>query len=298
MANKDYMVRAMAEESILAFAVTSQNMTEAARVAHHTSPIATAALGRLLSGAVMMGDMLKNEDDKLTLQISGDGPMGGLLVTADNLGNAKGYVNNPAVIMPAREDGHLNVGGAIGAGTLTVIKDMGLENPYNGHVPLFSGEIAEDLTHYFLNSEQTPSSVGLGVLINREDMSVSRAGGFIIQVMPGAKDSVLDIVESNLASIGSVTDRLSENDDPKYLLELLLKGLSVKYTNEKPVQFLCDCERDRVRRALALLGEVELTSMIKDGKPIELKCQFCNKGYSFDIPEIEQILKERQTILK
>lgn len=273
----------------MAFAITSKNMVEQARIFHNTSPVATAALGRLLSGGVMMGDMLKNEDDKITLHIQGNGPLGGILVTADTHGHAKGYVYNPAVIVPAKENGHFDIGGAIGEGSLTVIKDIGLKDAYNGHVPLYSGEIAEDLTHYFTVSEQTPSSVGLGVLINKEDMSVRRAGGFMIQLLPGASNEVIDQIEENLKNFGTVTDRLLEENDPHYLLDLVLNGLKTEITAKKPVSFQCDCSRDRVRRAIALLGEVELSSIIKEEKPIELKCQFCNKAYHFDIEELKEI---------
>lgn len=288
--NTDYMVRAIAAGQVMAFAVSSKHMAEAARQAHHTSPVATAALGRLLSGGVMMGDMLKNKEDKITLYIQGDGPMGGVLVTADTHGNAKGYVNNPSVIVPAKEDGHFNIGMAIGQGSLSVMKDMGLKDSYNGHVPLVSGEIAEDLTHYFLNSEQTNSSVGLGVLISKDDMSVRRAGGFILQLLPGATDEIIDIIEENLSDFGQVTDRLLENDSPEYLLELLLKGIDLEFTQRKPIQFKCNCDRDRVKRAIELLGDVEIASMIKDNKPVELKCQFCNSSYTFEIDELKALL--------
>lgn len=288
----DKMIRAIASNEVRAFAVTSKDMVETARRFHSTSPVATAALGRLLSGTVMMGDMLKNEDDKITVYITGDGPLGGALVTADTKGHAKGYVNNPYVLIGAKADGHLDVGGAVGAGTLSVVKDMGLKDTYNGFVPLVSGEIAEDLTSYFMNSEQTPSSVGLGVLMDKESTEVSRAGGFIIQLLPGASEETISIIESNLASFGYVTDRLLERNEPEYLLELMLSGLDVEITKEMPVNFLCDCSRDRVRRAIAMLGDVELKSMIKDAKPVELKCQFCNSAYEFSIDEIKEILFE------
>lgn len=294
MANKDYMLRASAQGQVMAFAVSSKNMAETARLAHHTTPVATAALGRLLSGTVMLADTLKNEDDKITVQVRGNGPLGGILVTADTFGNAKGYVDNPAVILPMKSNGHLDVGGAVGEGSLSVIKDMGLKDAYNGHVPLYSGEIAEDLTHYLLTSEQTPSSVGLGVLVDTKTLAVRNAGGFIIQLLPGAMDSVIDVIEKNIRDFGSVTDRLSENDDPAYLLELLLKDLDYEINKKKQVSFMCDCSRDRVRRAVKLLGDVELSSMIKEAKPIELKCQFCNKAYNFDIEELIAIKNEKQ----
>lgn len=292
--NNDKMIRAMVNNEILAFFVASSNLVETARSFHHTSPVATAALGRLLSGAVMMGDMLKNDDDKITIQITGDGPLGGILVTADTKGKVKGYVNNPLVILPAKANGHLDVGGAVGNGTLSVIKDMGLKDTYNGFVPLCTGEIAEDLTDYFLNSEQTPASVGLGVLMDKDTMSVKRAGGFILQVMPGASEETIEKLEENISSFGGITDRLMEEDSPEYLLKLLCKGLDYEITKEKNVEFFCDCSRDRVSRAIALLGDVELKSMINDNKPIEIKCQFCNKAYSFSVEDLKEIQANKE----
>lgn len=287
---KDTMIRALAGNEVMAFFVTSKMACEAARLAHHSSPVVTAALGRLLSAALMMGDMLKNEEDKITLQIESDGPLKGLLVTADTFGNVKGYPNVEQVILPLKEDGHLDVGGAVGNGSLSVMKDMGFDNPYHGHVPLVTGEIGEDITHYFSTSEQTPSSVGLGVLVDT-DYSVKCAGGFILQLLPNASDESISRLEENLASFGSVTNRLLEENDPHYLASLLLKGFDVELTKEKPVRFYCDCSKDRVKRALALLGEPELYSMIKDNQPVELKCQFCNSAYSFTIDEIKEIYK-------
>lgn len=294
--NKDKMIRAMINNEILAFTITTKNLVETARKFHHTSPIATAALGRLLSGAVMMGDMLKNDDDKITVQITGDGPLGGILVTADTRGKVKGYVNNPLVILPAKANGHLDVGGAIGNGTLSVIKDMGLKDTYNGFVPLCTGEIAEDLTDYFLNSEQTPASVGLGVLMDKDSMCVKRAGGFILQVMPGAREETISKLEDNISKFGGVTDRLMEEDSPEYILSVLCAGLDYEISKEKEVGFYCDCSMDRVSRAIALLGDVELKSMIDDNKPIEIKCQFCNKAYNFSVEDLRNIKlsKERK----
>lgn len=195
---KDYMIRAVAANAqIRAFAVTARDLTETARKAHNTSPIATAALGRAMSGALMMADMLKGPRDLLTIQIDGDGPLQGLVVTADNQGHVKGYVKNTNVILPPNEQGHLNVGGAIGRGTLTVIRDMNLKDPYIGQIPLVTGEIAEDLTAYYAQSEQIPSSVGLGVLMNKEN-TVRRAGGFVVQLMPFADDEVISRLENNI----------------------------------------------------------------------------------------------------
>ena len=290
--NHDYMVRAIAAgEQIRAFAVTSRDLVEEARQAHNTSPIATAALGRTMSGALMMADMLKGDQDLLTIQIDGDGPLQGITVTADNQGNVKGYVINPFVILPPEANGHLNVGGGVGRGTLTVIRDLDLKNTYSGQVELYSGEIAEDLTHYFAESEQIPSSVGLGVLMNH-DNTVKRAGGFIIQLMPFASDEVIDRLEENLRKFGYVTDVLDDGNSPEDMLRLALDGFDVEITDRRPVQFHCNCDRERVERALLLIGEEELTDIIDKGEPIELSCQFCGKKYPFSLIELARIRDE------
>ena len=289
--DQDYLVRATAADAqIRAFAVTTRNMTETARAAHNTSPIATAALGRLMSGAVMMGDMLKNDKDILTIQIDGDGPMKGLLATADSLGNVKGYVKNPEVVLPPNEQKHLNVGGAIGHGTMTVIRDFGMKDPYVGQIALHSGEIAEDLTWYFAESEQIPSSVGLGVLMSHEN-TVREAGGFIVQLMPFAEEETISHLEQNLQKIASVTDILKAGNTPEQMLQIVLEGFDVTFNGTRPVQFHCNCDRDRVERAIVLLGEKEIDSMIADGKEVELKCHFCGKAYSFSIDDLKELRK-------
>ncbi len=289
---EDYMVRAIAAgEQIRAFAVTSANIAETARKAHNTSPIATAALGRTMSGALMMADMLKGDQDLLTIRIDGDGPLQGITVTADNHGNVKGFVGNPYVILPPNESGHLNVGGGVGKGTLTVIRDLDLKNTYSGQVELYSGEIAEDLTHYFAESEQIPSAVGLGVLMNRTN-TVRCAGGYIIQLMPFASDEVIGALEENIRDAGYVTDMLDAGLTPEDMLRTVLKGFDVDITDRKPVRFHCNCERERVERALLLVGEKELTDMIEKGEPVELSCRFCGKKYRFLVPELESIRRE------
>ena len=298
MTYKDYMIRATAANAqIRAFAATTKDLSDYARKVHSLSPIAAAALGRLMTGTAMMGTMMDNDDDLITVKMDGDGPMKGLLATADNKGNVKGYVNNPLVVLPPNEQGHLNVGGAIGEGTLTVIRDMGLKEPYIGQVPLYSGEVAEDLTYYFSKSEQTPSSVGLGVLVERESLSVIAAGGFIVQLMPFADEETISHLEENLKKFTSVTDILKAGKTPEELLQIVLEGFDMEVTDHVDLNFFCNCDRDRVERALMLVGEKELQSMVGDGKEIELKCQFCNKAYTFTVDELKE-LKEKAALHK
>ncbi|MBO4980996.1 MAG: Hsp33 family molecular chaperone HslO [Lachnospiraceae bacterium] len=286
---KDYMVRATAADAqIRAFACTTRGVVETARAAHNTSPVVTAALGRLLSAGVMMGSMLKGEEDLITLQIKGDGPVGGLTVTADASGRVKGYANVPDVILPAKPNGKLDVSGAVGKGVLSVIRDMGLKDPYIGQTDLQTGEIAEDLTYYFASSEQVPSSVGLGVLINKEN-TVRQAGGFLIQLMPFAEDAVIDKLEENLRKVTSVTSILDSGNTPEQLLEILLDGMDPEITDTMPVSFFCNCSKDRVEKALVSIGREELKSMIDDGKEIEVNCHFCNKNYTFSVEELQAL---------
>ena len=285
----DYLVRATAAGAQLrAFACTTKELAEQAKNAHNTSPVATAALGRLLSAGCMMGSMLKGGDDLLTLQISGDGPLGGITVTADAKGRVKGYVNEPGVILPANAAGKLDVGGAVGQGMLRVIKDMGLKEPYVGQTVLQTGEIAEDLTAYFAVSEQVPSSVGLGVLMNR-DNTVRQAGGFIIQLMPFTEDAVVDKLEENLSRVSSVTSLLDAGNTPEQILKILLEGLEPEFTDTLPLQFFCNCSKERVEKALISIGRAEIEDMIKDGKEIEVNCHFCNRHYIFTVEELETL---------
>ena len=298
MAYKDYMVRATAGNAqIRAFAATTKDLADYGRRAHGLSPIATAALGRLMTGTVMMGQMMDNDSDMITVKMDGDGPLKGVLATADNKGNVKGYVNNPYVIMEPNAAGHLNVGGGIGEGTLTVIRDMGLKEPYVGQVPLYSGEVAEDLTYYFTKSEQTPSSVGLGVLVERENLSVIAAGGFIVQLMPFADEQTITHLEFNLGKFTSVTDILKAGKTPEDLLKIVLEGFDIEFTDTVDLNFYCNCDKDRVERALMLIGEKDIQDMIDEGKEIELKCQFCNKAYKFSVDELKEI-KEKAKIKK
>lgn len=292
----DYIVRATAADAqIRAFAAVTTRLTEEARSRHQTSPVATAALGRLLTGGVLMGSMMKNPEDVLTLQIKCDGPIGGLTVTADAMGHVKGYVNHPEVMLPPK-NGKLDVGGALGQGILNVIKDMGLKEPYSGQTILQTGEIAEDLTYYFTASEQVPSSVGLGVLMNR-DNTVRCAGGFIIQVMPFVEERVLRQLEENIGAMRSVTDMLDGGHSPEEMLSGVLSGMEVEITDTMPAGFACSCSERRIEKALISIGKSEIEDMIRDGKPIEVKCHFCNTAYTFSVEKLGQILEKQNAVL-
>ena len=292
----DYIVRATAADAqIRAFAAVTTRLTEEARSRHQTSPVATAALGRLLTGGVLMGSMMKNPEDVLTLQIKCDGPIGGLTVTADAMGHVKGYVNHPEVMLPPK-NGKLDVGGALGQGILNVIKDMGLKEPYSGQTILQTGEIAEDLTYYFAGSEQVPSSVGLGVLMNREN-TVRCAGGFIIQVMPFVEERVLRQLEENIGAMRSVTDMLDGGHSPEEMLSGVLSGMEVEITDTMPAGFACSCSERRIEKALISIGKSEIEDMIRDGKPIEVKCHFCNTAYTFSVEKLGQILEKQNAVL-
>lgn len=288
---KDYIVRATAANNqIRAFAATTKNLVEEARQRHNTSPVATAALGRLLTAGTIMGSMMKNEKDMLTIQIKCDGPIQGLTVTADVKGNVKGYVENPNVMLPPSKAGKLDVAKALGLGVLNVIKDMGLKEPYLGQTILVTSEIAEDLTYYFTTSEQVPSSVGLGVLMEKNN-TVKQAGGFIVQVMPFIQEEVLTKLEENIAKIDSVTAMLDQGMTPEQLLETVLEGLDVVFTDNMDTSFSCNCSKERVEKALISIGKKEIQEMINDGKPIEMHCHFCNTSYEFTVEEMKAIVK-------
>ena len=287
----DYIVRATAANSqIRAFAATTRDLVEYARAAHNTSPVATAALGRLLTAGSMMGVMMKGDKDLLTLQVKAGGPLEGITVTADSKGNVKGYVGNPNVILHANDKGKLDVAGAVGVGFMNVIKDMGLKEPYVGQTVLQTSEIAEDLTYYFATSEQVPSSVGLGVLMEK-DNTVKQAGGFIIQLMPFTEEKVISRLEENLKNVTSVTTMLEEGHTPQSLLETLLNGFDIEINETIPTQFYCNCSKDRVERALISVGRKEQQDMIDEGKEIEMNCHFCNRNYTFSVEEMKNILK-------
>lgn len=286
----DYVIRATAADGLIrAFAATTRDMTEQARIAHNTSPVATAALGRLLTAGAMMGVDMKGEDDILTLKIQGDGPIGGLIVTADSRGRVKGYAFNPQVMLPPNSQGKLDVGGALGVGVLSVIKDIGLKEPYVGQTILVTGEIAEDLTYYFATSEQVPSSVALGVLMNK-DNTVRQSGGFIIQLMPGAPEGMIDRLEAHLKEITSITTLLNVGNTPEMILEHVLGEFGLEINDRVPVEFYCNCTKERVEKALISVGKKDIQEMIDDGKSIEVNCHFCNKNYEFTVEELKQLL--------
>ncbi len=287
----DYIVRATAANSqIRAFAITSRELVEEARTRHNTSPVMTAALGRLLSGGAMMGAMMKGEKDLLTLQIKCGGPAKGLTVTADAKGSVKGYVEVPDVMLPPNSQGKLDVGGALDLGILNVIKDMGMKEPYVGQVALQTGEIAEDLTYYFATSEQIPSAVGLGVLMNK-DNTVKQAGGFIIQLLPFTSEEIIGKLEEKIKTIDSVTEMLEKGYTPERILEEILGDLGLEITDTMPAEFSCNCSKERITKALISIGKKDLQEMIDDGKPIEVNCHFCNTNYTFEVDELKEMIK-------
>lgn len=286
----DYIVRATAADSqIRAFAATTREMVEFARTAHNTSPVATAALGRLLTAGAMMGSMMKGEKDVLTLQIKAGGPLKGITVTADSHGNVKGYVGNPNVVIPANSKGKLDVAGAVGPGFLNVIKDLGMKEPYSGQTMLQTCEIAEDLTYYFATSEQVPSAVGLGVLMNKEN-TVRQAGGFILQLMPFAQEHIIAGLEKKLKEVTSVTAMLDAGNTPEQILENLLGEFGLEINDTAPTRFACNCSKERVEKAVISIGKKELKEMIHEGKPIEVNCHFCNTNYTFTVEELKEML--------
>ena len=288
----DYIVRAVAaDKQIRAFAITSREMVETARQHHNTSPVATAALGRLLTGGAMMGVMMKGEKDMLTLMMKGDGPINGVTVTADSKGNVKGYVGNPNVLIPANYAGKLDVGAAIGYGTLTVIKDMGLKEPYVSQVPLGTSEVAEDLTYYFASSEQVPSAVGLGVLMSK-DNTVKQAGGFIVQLMPFADEEVINKLEDRVNNISSVTEMLEKGMTPEDILKEVMGDMDVEFTDKIETGFVCNCGKEKIAKALAGISKKDMDEIINDGKEIEVKCDFCNTTYKFSVEELQTLRKQ------
>lgn len=287
---EDYIVRATAANSqIRAFACTTKNIVEYARQTHNTSPVVTAALGRLLTAGAMMGSMMKGHNDLLTLKINCSGPIQGLLVTADANANVKGYAYQNDVMLPPSAKGKLDVGKALDLGVLSVIKDMGLKEPYVGQTNLVSGEIAEDLTYYYATSEQVPSSVALGVLMNR-DNTVKEAGGFIIQLLPFAEEEVIAKLEEKISKVTSVTSMLSASMTPEMILEELLGEFGLEITDTMPTKFSCNCSKERVEKAIVSIGKKDIQEMIDDDKPIEVNCHFCNKNYTFTVEDLKKII--------
>lgn len=286
----DIIIRGMAASNqVRFFASYSKEIVETARATHNTSPVATAALGRLLTAGAMMGSMCKNDSDVLTLQIQCSGPINGLTVTANAKAQVKGYVNNPNVMLPPSAQGKLDVGKALDLGVLSVIKDIGLKEPYVGQSNLTTGEIAEDLTYYFATSEQIPTSVALGVLMEK-DNTVKHAGGFIIQLMPFAEEELISDLETRLKDFSSVTSLMDKGMSPEDMMRKLFDGYDIVLSDSITPQYHCDCSKERVYKAVMSVGKAEIEDMIADGEPIEVGCHFCNKKYNFDIPDLQSML--------
>ncbi len=287
----DYIIKATAANGqIRAFAADTSKLVEEAKTIHNTSPVATAALGRLLTAGAMMGSMMKGEADLLTLKVNCSGPIGGITVTADSKANVKGLVNNPEVMLPPSKAGKLDVAGAVDLGVLSVIMDLGMKEPYVSQVNMVSGEIAEDITYYYATSEQVPSSVALGVLMNK-DNTVKCAGGFIIQLMPFTSDEVIDALEAKINSLKPITAMLSEGMSPEDILTEVLGEFGIEFNHNLPTKYACNCSRDRFAKGIISIGKKDIQDMIDDEKPIEVKCQFCNKAYNFDVDELKQMLE-------
>lgn len=289
----DEIIRMMTGDGMVkAVAVTGKDMVERARQIHKTLPVATAALGRTLMAASMMGDMLKEEDGSVTLQIKGGGPLGAITAVSDSRGNPRGYLQNGQVDIPRKYQGKLDVGTAVGSsGSLTVMKDMGLKEPYIGSVQLVSGEIAEDITAYFVESEQVPTACALGVLVDK-DQSVAAAGGYLVQLLPGADESVIQRLEESIARLGLVTDALHGGADAVQLLERVLEGQEPELLERRPVAYKCYCSRERVSRAIISMGKEEMQSLIEEQGGAELTCQFCDKVYRFTKEDLQELLEE------
>ena len=288
----DRIVRAISTDGMVqAAAICSRDLTERARQIHKTLPVATAALGRTLAAASMMGNALKSDGASLTLQFKGGGPLGTVLAVSDNEGNVRGYVTNPHVDIPLRKDGKLDVGTAVGhEGTLTVIKDLHMKEPYVGTIDLLGGEIAEDVAGYFVESEQIPTACALGVLVDR-DQSVKAAGGYLIQLMPGAAEDTIAKVEGGIMAAGAVSAILEKNDDPEAMLRTVMSDFDLKVLETCPVEYRCYCSRERVERALISLGRTELEQMLSEQGGCQLTCQFCDAVYEFTAEDIRRLLK-------
>lgn len=289
------IVRIMTTDGfVMASAITGTDIVARAQEIHHTSPTATAALGRSLLACSMMGNQLKGADNSLTLQIRGDGPLGGITCVSDSEGNVRGYVNNPAADVPRKQEGKLDVGGAVGSGSLTVIKDLGLKDPYVGSIALVSGEIAEDVTAYFAESEQIPNACALGVLVRKDNGEVITAGGYLIQLLPGAGEDVIEKVERGIRKVGYVTGRLSEGESALDLVREVLGEFEIEVLETCPVEYRCYCTRDRVVKALVSMGSAEMRSLIDEQGSAELTCQFCDEVYKFSREDLEQIYRDMQ----
>ena len=294
MDNKDYIVRAsLANDSVRAFAISSTHLVAEARERHKTLPVVTAALGRLLSAGVIMGSMMKGDKDIVTISLKGDGPAGYITVTADSHGHVKGFPGNPNVDIPRKYAGKLDVGAAVGRGLLTVSYDLGLKEPYSGQVEIQTGEVAEDLAYYFTASEQLPSAVGLGVMVDT-DSSVKHAGGFIVQLLPDAPEDVIELLEKKLANLEPVTAMMEKGMTPEDMLSYIFEGVDIEFTERHDVEFYCDCSKEKVKRALDAISDKDLQDIVNDGEDIEVKCYFCNTAYKFSIADIKDILSSRK----
>ena len=294
MDNKDYIVRAsLANDSVRAFAISSTHLVAEARERHRTLPVVTAALGRLLSAGAIMGSMMKGDKDIVTISLKGDGPAGYITVTADSHGHVKGFPGNPNVDIPRKYAGKLDVGTAVGRGLLTVSYDLGLKEPYSGQVEIQTGEVAEDLAYYFTVSEQLPSAVGLGVMVDT-DSSVKHAGGFIVQLLPDAPEDVIELLEKKLANLEPVTTMMEQGMTPEDMLSYIFEGVDVEFTERHDVEFYCDCSKEKVKRALAAISDKDLQDIVNDDEDIEVKCYFCNTAYKFSIADIKDILSSRK----
>jgi len=282
----DEIIRAVTGDGLIKIsAISGRDIVERARQIHGLSPVAAAALGRTLCATSILGDMLKEDDATLTVRINGGGPLGSLIAVSDSGGNVRGYVQNPYVDLPLKENGKLDVGGAVGSdGTLTVSRDLGLKEPYIGSTALVSGEIAEDFTYFFAESEQVGTACGLGVLVGT-DLSIVCAGGFVVQLMPGAPDSLIDVIETNIRKMGQITDIL-QYGGAQDLIRLVLDGLSPEILMCKPVCYRCGCSRERVSRAIASIGNEALEELAESEENAEVRCQFCNEVYTFTPDEI------------
>lgn len=288
----DYIVRAMTQDGFVkAMAISSTAMVERARTIHKTTPTATAALGRVLTACSMMGNLQKVENGALTLQFKGGGPLGTILATSDPVGNVRGYVQNPGISLLEKYAGKLDVGAAVGTnGMLTVIRDLQMKEPYIGSIELVSGEIADDITAYFAQSEQTPTACALGVLVD-VDQSVKVAGGYLIQLLPGAPDDVIMKIETGIACAGAVTPMLDAGLSPEEILHKVLCEFELEFFDETPVAYKCYCSRERVERTLITIGKKELREIVDEGKPITIECQFCDTVYEFTPQEVNALLE-------
>ena len=294
MDNKDYIIRAsLANDSVRAFAISSTHLVAEARERHRTLPVVTAALGRLLSAGAIMGSMMKGDKDIVTISLKGDGPAGYITVTADSHGHVKGFPGNPNVDIPRKYAGKLDVGTAVGRGLLTVSYDLGLKEPYSGQVEIQTGEVAEDLAYYFTVSEQLPSAVGLGVMVDT-DSSVKHAGGFIVQLLPDAPEDVIELLEKKLANLEPVTTMMEQGMTPEEMLLHIFEGVDIEFTERHDVKFYCDCSKEKVKRALAAISDKDLQDIVNDDEDIEVKCFFCNTAYKFSIADIKDILSSRK----